>query len=750
MVANRRLKVMLLDLPFPRFSVQPVDFYPPLAAASLKAMAHGRGLLTDCDIQIPMAPAIFLAGDGRVMQWILDYKPQVLGLSLYPWNITRSLYIATKAKESLPDLCVVVGGCEVQYDAYHVLRHPAVDVAVLGEGELTFTEILEHYLGGATSPPQVQGTAVCYDGQLQIIPRTERLENLDDIPSPLLLGYIDPQVFPSVNLETMRYCPFRCSYCTFYKRGKGSQVRFSVERLREEFAYAHDHGARKLAFFDAALNASPDFEAICEALGEVNYDKSMSVFADIQPELVDAHVADLLVRANLTEAEVGLQSTNPTALRNVRRPFRQNLYRFLRGVRELRQRGVNVFVNLMIGLPGETLHSVREALQLLADNELRDAMTSVALSVGMGSDLRKRADKFGIVYQQEAPYRVLRTAEMSFAEIREALKECGRFSVAAQRQGSNIRPVPYLHSNGANGTAGIEDCDRTGSAEIAYLISTGSSPPFPVSRVVLEDGCGEASDASVDEIGEYLACHAARTLTVFASGGADSGLQNCLNRLLARISTLNPFITYNIVLSGVRRQDVEMLREIAGHLHGQTTVLDREMVYLQDYTTGEPLDHIRASTRFFLLVPADRIDRDWPGIVWGPDYTVMDVATVAWHGAESLEAIRCALEHMCSPCVLVDFPAEMGPTAVTDAMELIHGVPGRERAAVRFTRWQHQHVWSVQFEKRQYVTLEYETVVRLDRCLRGKLSSLTREKILGEMAAWIILQRRRRRAGVAG
>jgi len=45
-------------------------------------------------------------------------------------------------KERLPKLRVVVGGPEVQKDNLWVLQHPAVDVAVIGEGEQTFVDLL--------------------------------------------------------------------------------------------------------------------------------------------------------------------------------------------------------------------------------------------------------------------------------------------------------------------------------------------------------------------------------------------------------------------------------------------------------------------------------------------------------------------------------------------------------------------------------------------------------------------------------
>ncbi|MEW6747019.1 MAG: hypothetical protein AB1486_30145 [Planctomycetota bacterium] len=104
----------------------------------------------------------------------------------------------------MPGLRIIAGGCEVQPEALHVLAHPAVDVAVIGEGELAFCDLLEHYLGGSTSPPAVQSIVVAQDGNLHHYPRTAVLGNLDTLPSPLLLDFVSLAEYPAVSIETMR------------------------------------------------------------------------------------------------------------------------------------------------------------------------------------------------------------------------------------------------------------------------------------------------------------------------------------------------------------------------------------------------------------------------------------------------------------------------------------------------------------------------------------------------------------------
>src|SRR5262245_57453807 len=129
-----KLRVLLMQLPVPNNPATNV----PLAAGYLKAHAHACGLLDRAEIDILPRTLADSAGDALLVEAIAARRPELLGISLYTWNSERSLAIAARVKARLPGLLIVVGGPEVQRDNDWVLRHPAVDVAVIGEGEQTF------------------------------------------------------------------------------------------------------------------------------------------------------------------------------------------------------------------------------------------------------------------------------------------------------------------------------------------------------------------------------------------------------------------------------------------------------------------------------------------------------------------------------------------------------------------------------------------------------------------------------------
>ena len=50
-----------------------------------------------------------------IIQEIISQKPDVLGISLYVWNVGISLKIAERVKQNLPNCIIVVGGPHILY-----------------------------------------------------------------------------------------------------------------------------------------------------------------------------------------------------------------------------------------------------------------------------------------------------------------------------------------------------------------------------------------------------------------------------------------------------------------------------------------------------------------------------------------------------------------------------------------------------------------------------------------------------------
>lgn len=142
----------------------------------------------------------------------------LVAFSLYVWNVNLSLAIAAEVKARHPEVIVVVGGPQVPDDATEFMStNRQVDIACHGEGEITFTELLDELPEGRLD--QVRSiTFRGSDGEPRTTPRRERVVELDVLPSPYLDGTFDELLADRpgrwvMTWETNRGCPFSCTFC---------------------------------------------------------------------------------------------------------------------------------------------------------------------------------------------------------------------------------------------------------------------------------------------------------------------------------------------------------------------------------------------------------------------------------------------------------------------------------------------------------------------------------------------------------
>jgi hypothetical protein len=102
---------------------------------------------------------------------------------------------------------------------------------------------------------------------------------------------------------------------------------------------------------------------------------------------------------------------------------KNNLRAFERGVRAMLGQGIRVKVDLIIGLPGDTVASVRRGLHYLRDGGLCSDLQAFNLAVLPGTAFRQEAAELGLVYQPRPPYYVLRTPTLGRADLYGLMQE---------------------------------------------------------------------------------------------------------------------------------------------------------------------------------------------------------------------------------------------------------------------------------------------------------------------------------------
>jgi radical SAM superfamily enzyme YgiQ (UPF0313 family) len=419
-------RVVLVQLPIPPLGPEPIRGNVPLAAAYLKMFAEGQGLGADWHIELfPTALANTL-GDEGIVEALLSTDAWLVGFSCYLWNIERTLWIAQRLKQRRPELRILLGGPEITADNGWVLNSPGVDWAAIGEGEQTFAELLTALRRSAALREPIPGLVACSapragrrlpmigDGPaVDFLPRPP-LERLDPISSPYLVGILDAADEQMLLLETLRGCVFKCKFC-YYPKSYDDLHYVAEEKILANLEHARRRGAREVILLDPTLNQGRHFDSFVELLIRGNPDRQFTYFGELRAEGITAKTARLLRQANFTEVEIGLQSIDRKTMALMDR--KNNLRAVERGIAALRAEGIRVKVDLIVGLPGDTVASVRRGFDYLRRQQLYDDVQVFNLAILPGTAFRHEAADLGLVYQPRPPYYVLHTPTLTQADL---------------------------------------------------------------------------------------------------------------------------------------------------------------------------------------------------------------------------------------------------------------------------------------------------------------------------------------------
>lgn len=411
-----RRTILLAQLPIPPLGPGRIRGNVPLAAGYLKMYAELQGLQTEYDIQIMPAHLANTLSEQGLVEAILERNPWMVGFSCYLWNIDRTLWIVERLKERRPELKIVLGGPEITIDNAWVLQQGLVDYFVIGEGEQTFAELLDALrLGTSNSLANIPGLFTRWQSgralpmvgnpQAGFHPR-HPLDNLDQISSPYLAGILDAADEEMLLLETIRGCIFKCKFCYYPKAYSGLHF-LSKEKIVANLRHARERGAKEIVMLDPTLNQRKDFDEFLRLLIAENSHRQFTFFGELRAEGIKPVTAQLLAEANFTEVEVGLQSIDPLAMQLMDR--KNNLKAVEKGCQAMLDAGISVKVDLIIGLPGDTVDSVRRSMHYLKETGIYSDVQVFNLAVLPGTAFRQEAEQLGLVHQPRPPYYVRRT-----------------------------------------------------------------------------------------------------------------------------------------------------------------------------------------------------------------------------------------------------------------------------------------------------------------------------------------------------
>jgi anaerobic magnesium-protoporphyrin IX monomethyl ester cyclase len=279
---------------------------------------------------------------------------------------------------------VVVAGSDAT-DHPEVYLNAGATCVVLGEGEITLTEVVSALRDGADVLSHIPG--VCWrgpDGAVVTSGARAPMRALDELPRPAW-DLVDVERYRaiwqthhgyfSMHVSTTRGCPFHCNWCAKPLYGQRYAVR-APEAVADEIAwldarYRPDH----LWITDDVFGLQPGWiEAFASALETRGVCVPFKCL--MRADQISSPVARALRRAGCRTVWIGAESGSQRVLDAMEKGVRVSQIDEASGL--LRAAGIDVGFFLQFGYPGETREDIRRTLAMVRRCQPDDIGISVS------------------------------------------------------------------------------------------------------------------------------------------------------------------------------------------------------------------------------------------------------------------------------------------------------------------------------------------------------------------------------------
>ncbi|PLX98544.1 MAG: hypothetical protein C0624_14385 [Desulfuromonas sp.] len=348
--------------------------YGKLAKHGPNTMPFGLATIAAVLEQAGVSVAIYDAmAEGHTLELAADHicksSAKYIGLSFMTpmYSVVRSL--TEKVKTNTPEKTLIFGGAHPTILPEQTLENfPWVDYLVLGEGDITFVELIDN-LSHHRPLKNIQGIALRNDQGIVLNPPRNPVIDLDTIPMPawhlLPMQKYRPTTsrfrrLPSHCILTSRGCPMNCAFCS-QTIGRELRLKSSERVLKEIETLIEEYGARELIFYDSCFTLNRKHVTdICEKLISRGLNQKISWSCETRVDTIDSDLLNLLKRAGCWSVHFGVESGSQRLINMVNKKISKQQIR--QAFKWAHDAGLHTAAFFMLGLPTETREESRETI----------------------------------------------------------------------------------------------------------------------------------------------------------------------------------------------------------------------------------------------------------------------------------------------------------------------------------------------------------------------------------------------------
>lgn len=341
-----------------------------------------------------------------------------IGFTVYDSNYTYVKELASRIKKKRPNLIIACGGPSATFSPEKIMADcKAVDLCIIGEGELTFHHLYQAKYHPAFwkkipglvfrekkeiihTPPQ---TKTCYSNQMD--------DAHHNIVSPYIAGILPPAAAATLGVFTSKGCQFACTYCSFAAASHRRTYFFSesmvIEELKLICQWFEKTGENVVIDiiddnFTISINRCKRILKKMSTFRPQNVTFSFGARPDGRQ---DDEFYELARKAGIVEIGFGLESADTKVLslvKKVREKKGKNysaeaiyIDKVKKAVHKTIENGINATVSIILGLPGDTKVSAQKTLDFIKTLPV-DVYYHNILNIFDGTELSLTHNDFGI------------------------------------------------------------------------------------------------------------------------------------------------------------------------------------------------------------------------------------------------------------------------------------------------------------------------------------------------------------------
>lgn len=379
-----------------------------------------------------------------ILKGLYREQADVIAVSCYIWNYALVKELLYDINRIMPETWILLGGPEVSYNTQEVLMElPFVKAIMVGEGEVTFTELMELLMTEGKNYEKlktVKGLAL--NGY-----STGEREPADLSGVPFIYEELTKFKNRILYYESSRGCPYRCSYC-MSSIDKTTRFR-DLSLVKKELQFFLDHKVPQVKFVDRTFNCKHEHAYEIWQYIHENDNGVTNFHFEIAADILNEAEISLLnsMRPGLVQLEIGVQTTNEETLKEIDRSMKLDILKEV--VRKLQlNRNIHIHLDLIAGLPKENYDSFVNSFDEVYAMQPHQLQLGF-LKVLKGSKMYDMAEEYGLVYSLTPPYEIICTKWISYDEIL-SLKEVEEMVELYYNSGQYRHILPLLVKESAS------------------------------------------------------------------------------------------------------------------------------------------------------------------------------------------------------------------------------------------------------------------------------------------------------------